>query len=85
MTEAVCNAFQMEWEDAQRLARRHVERQRGHKEASDEMSCEDLSEGEKETLGPNVPELATIVEAPEGPADAPTQKKEKKLYMVLIR
>ncbi|CAM6118363.1 unnamed protein product [Calypogeia fissa] len=73
---------QMEWEDAQRLAHRHVERQRGQKEASDEMSCEDLSEGEKETPVSNVPELATIVEGPEGPVKAPA--KEKKLYMVLI-
>ncbi|KAL3677567.1 hypothetical protein R1sor_027515 [Riccia sorocarpa] len=80
---------QMEWEDAQRMAQRHLERQRGAKEAMDEMSCEDLSEGEKETK----PELTPIAEGIEIPiskiddpagAPSPSQKVGKKLYIVLI-
>ncbi|KAL2636358.1 hypothetical protein R1flu_007837 [Riccia fluitans] len=79
----------LEWEDAQNMARRHLELQRGAKEAMDEMSCEDLSEGEKE----NRPELAPIAEGteisigkPGGAAEAtsPGQKPAKKLYIVLI-
>ncbi|BBN04205.1 sucrose-phosphate synthase [Marchantia polymorpha subsp. ruderalis] len=81
---------QMEWDDAQRLARRHLERQRGAKEAADEMSCEDLSEGEKEK--PDVAsELPPIVEGNEirlgktsNETDPADQKKEKRLYIVLI-
>ncbi|CAM6120834.1 unnamed protein product [Calypogeia fissa] len=80
---------QMEWEDAQRMAQRHVDRQRQLKEVSGEMSCEDLSEGEKEKTD-SAPELMTIVEGRETPvkqgssATAGPAKQQKKLYMVLI-
>jgi hypothetical protein len=78
---------QMEWEDAQFMAQRHIERQREKSKISDEMSCEDLSEGEKEKLD-NTPDLTTIKELPEIPqspsANAPPGKG-KRLYMVLIR
>eukprot|EP00249_Psilotum_nudum_P022282 c28453_g1_i1 orf=396-3629(+) len=36
----------IEWEDAQRLARRHIEREQGHRDAAEELS-EEFSEGEK--------------------------------------
>lgn len=55
------------------------------KEASDEMSCEDLSEGEKEKTEP---ELITIVEGNETPGEHSTTvpvPPERRLYMVLIR
>ncbi|KAL3694387.1 hypothetical protein R1sor_008038 [Riccia sorocarpa] len=72
----------MEWEEAQRMARRHLERP---------MDGMDHSEGEKETKF-ELPQLNSvltpIVEARENddPAEAPfpSQKVRKKLYIVLI-
>lgn len=78
---------QLEWEDFQRLATRKWEREQGRRDVTEDMS-EDLSEGEKgDTLG----EALTI--------DSPRKKfqrnfsnlevwsddkKEKKLYIILI-
>ncbi|KAL5542699.1 hypothetical protein UlMin_010409 [Ulmus minor] len=78
---------QLEWEELQRLANRRWEREQGRRDATEDMS-EDLSEGEK---GDNLGEMV--------PCDTPRKmfqrnisnlevwsddKKEKKLYIVLI-
>ncbi|THG23870.1 hypothetical protein TEA_000887 [Camellia sinensis var. sinensis] len=82
---------QLEGEEVQRMAKRRLERERGRKEATADMS-EDLSEGEK---GDTVSDLSahgdntrgrlrriSSVETMEAWA---SQQKGKKLYIVLIR
>ncbi|XP_043719523.1 probable sucrose-phosphate synthase 1 [Telopea speciosissima] len=81
---------QLEGEEAQRLAKRRLEREKGRREATADMS-EDLSEGEK---GDVVSELSAHGESNRGKmprissVDAmetwANQQKEKKLYIVLI-
>lgn len=80
---------QIEWEDAHRLARRHMEREQGRKDATADMSS-DLSEGEKEsTPAETMPRvessLALAGNAPGTPEKAPQEPGEKRLYIVLIR
>ncbi|KAL3532289.1 hypothetical protein ACH5RR_005810 [Cinchona calisaya] len=81
---------QLEGEQAQRLAKRRLERERGRREAVADMS-EDLSEGEKgDTVGDisahgesnrgRLPRISSV-EMMEAWA---SQQKEKKLYIVLI-
>ncbi|GAB2284928.1 putative protein serine/threonine kinase [Dionaea muscipula] len=81
---------QLEGEEAQRDAKRHLERERGRREATADMS-EDLSEGEKgDTLG----DLSVHGDSNRGRIRRTTsvdtmenwinQFKEKKLYIVLI-
>lgn len=80
--------MQLEWEELQRLANRRWEREQGRKDATEDMS-EDLSEGEK---GDGLGEMVNC--------DTPRKgfqrnisnlevwsddKKEKRLYIVLIR
>lgn len=81
---------QLEGEEAQRTAKRRLERERGRREATADMS-EDLSEGEK---GDTVSELSqgdsTKGRMPRiGSVDVmenlANQLKDKKLYIVLIR
>lgn len=78
----------MEWEELQRLANRRLEREQGRRDVTEDMS-EDLSEGEK---GDGVGEIQT----PDTPRKKfqrnfsnlevwSDDKKEKKLYIVLIR
>ncbi|XP_042486503.1 probable sucrose-phosphate synthase 1 [Macadamia integrifolia] len=81
---------QHEGEEAQRLAKRRLEREKGRREATADMS-EDLSEGEK---GDVVSELSAHGESNRGrmrrisSVDVmetwASQQKEKKLYIVLI-
>ncbi|KAM7511573.1 hypothetical protein LguiB_010448 [Lonicera macranthoides] len=81
---------QLEGEQAQRMAKRRMERERGRKEAVADMS-EDLSEGEK---GDTVSEISAHGESHRGrlprisSVDAMdawvSQQKGKKLYIVLI-
>ncbi|EYU18237.1 hypothetical protein ABFS82_10G112000 [Erythranthe guttata] len=81
---------QLEGEEAQRMAKRRLERERGRREAVADMS-EDLSEGEKGDL---VSDLSTLGESTRGrlarisSVDAMEawagQQKGKKLYIVLI-
>ncbi|XP_043701079.1 probable sucrose-phosphate synthase 1 [Telopea speciosissima] len=81
---------QLEGEEAQRMAKRHLEREKGRREAIADMS-EDLSEGEK---GDVVSELSAHGESNRGrmrrisSVDVmetwASQQKEKKLYLVLI-
>ncbi|XP_051141743.1 probable sucrose-phosphate synthase 1 isoform X2 [Andrographis paniculata] len=81
---------QLEEKEAQRNAKRHLERERGHREAVADMS-EDLSEGEK---GDVVNDLSSHCESNKGrlprtsSGDAletwASQQKGKKLYIVLI-
>ena len=84
-------SLQIEGEEAQRQAKRHMERERGRREATADMS-EDLSEGEK---GDTVAEMSfgndslkkgmrriSSVDMMENWANT---FKEKKLYLVLIR
>lgn len=83
------NFVQIEWEDAHRLARRHMEREQGRKDATADMSS-DLSEGEKEsTPAETMPRvessLALAGNAPGTPEKAPQEAAEKRLYIVLIR
>lgn len=79
---------QLEWEESQRLANRRWEREQGRKDATEDM-FEDLSEGEK---GDGLGEITT----PDTPRRKfqrnfsnlevwSDDKKEKKLYIVLIR
>lgn len=78
----------MEWEELQRLAKRRWEREQGRRDATEDMS-EDLSEGEK---GDIVGELM-LSETPRKKFQRnfsnlevwSDDKKEKKLYIVLIR
>ncbi|KAH9680643.1 putative sucrose-phosphate synthase 3 [Citrus sinensis] len=78
---------QLEWEELQRLANRRLEREQGRRDVTEDMS-EDLSEGEK---GDGVGEIQT----PDTPRKKfqrnfsnlevwSDDKKEKKLYIVLI-
>lgn len=81
--------MQIEWEDARRLARRHMDREQGRKDATADMSS-DLSEGEKEsTPAETMPRvessLALAGNAPGTPEKAPQEPSEKRLYIVLIR
>lgn len=83
--------FQIEGELAQTKAKRRLERERGHKEATADMS-EDLSEGEK---GDIVSDVSAHGDSTRGrlprinSVDAmetwASQQKGKKLYIVLIR
>ncbi|KAK3414714.1 hypothetical protein EUGRSUZ_H00041 [Eucalyptus grandis] len=78
---------QLEWEEMQRLAKRRWEREQGRRDATEDMS-EDLSEGEK---GDTVGELM-LSETPRKKFQRnfsnlevwSDDKKEKKLYIVLI-
>lgn len=75
--------LQIEWDHAQRLAKRRIEREQAHKDATADMS--DFSEGEKpdftagETGG--MPRVSSV----DFVAGWAEQSKEKKLYIVLIR
>ncbi|KAF4373116.1 hypothetical protein F8388_019298 [Cannabis sativa] len=82
---------QLEGEEAQRMANRHVERERGRREATADMS-EDLSEGEK---GETISDISAHGDSNRGgtmPRNSSVdvmenlakQLKEKKLYIVLI-
>lgn len=83
--------LQLEGELAQRKAKRHLEREKGRREATADMS-EDLSEGEKGDAAGDVsvhgdsnrgrlPRINSV-DAMEAWAN---QQKGKKLYIVLIR
>lgn len=81
---------QLEGEQAQRMTKRHLERERGRREAVADMS-EDLSEGEKGDAFTDVSghgeshrgRLPRISSAETMEAWA-TQQKEKKMYIILI-
>ncbi|XP_024983242.1 probable sucrose-phosphate synthase 2 [Cynara cardunculus var. scolymus] len=78
---------QLDWEDIQRMTKRRLEREQGRRDVGEDIS-EDLSEEEKgDILGDSL--------APESPRKTPQQnvsnfeiwsddKKEKKLYIILI-
>ena len=78
----------MEWEEVQRVTSRRWEREQGLREAAEDMS-EDLSEGEK---GDSVVEMVQS-DTPKKKFQRQTSnlevwsddKKEKKLYVVLLR
>lgn len=81
---------QLEGEEAQRVAKRHIDHERGRREATADMS-EDLSEGEKGDTVSDLPAQAdnfkgqmrriNSIDVMENWA---SQHKEKKLYIVLI-
>lgn len=83
--------MQIEGEEAQRIAKRRLERERGRKDAIADMS-EDLSEGEK---GDSVSDISAHgsstksrlhrITSVEGIEAWASQHKDKKLYIVLIR
>lgn len=83
--------YQLEGEEAHRVANRRLERERGRKEATADMS-EDLSEGEK---GDVVGDISAHGDTPKGRMrrissvdvmeNWANQQKEKKFYIVLIR
>lgn len=83
--------FQIESEEAQRMSKRRLERERGRRDATADMS-EDLSEGEK---GDAIGDRSAHGDVTKGrmqrisSADAieawANQYKNKKLYIVLIR
>ncbi|KAM1774412.1 hypothetical protein ACFX1R_045808 [Malus domestica] len=82
---------QIEGEEAQRVARRRLERERGRREATEDMS-EDLSEGEK---GDTVGDISAHggdstrggrmkrINSTDAMENWASQQKEKKFYMVL--
>ena len=80
--EMLC--YQIEWEDAQKLAKRHYEREQGQKAASTELS--ELSDSEKsdQLVGPNSKKVLSrnfsdfemFIKQPQS---------KKSLYIVLIR
>ncbi|XAR66858.1 Sucrose-phosphate synthase [Bertholletia excelsa] len=81
---------QLEGEEAQRMTKRRIERERGRREATADMS-EDLSEGEK---GDTVSDLSAHGESNRGRLPRinsvetmeawASQQKDKKLYIVLV-
>ncbi|CAH2057253.1 unnamed protein product [Thlaspi arvense] len=81
----------LEGEEAQRMTKRRIERERGRREATADMS-EDLSEGEK---GDTVSDLSAHGESNRGRLPRinsvetmeawASQQKDKKLYIVLVR
>ncbi|KAE8735209.1 Sucrose-phosphate synthase [Hibiscus syriacus] len=80
---------QLEVEEAQQNAKRHLERERGRKEATDDMS-EDLSEGEKgefpgdvSSHGDSVQGRMRRIVSVDLMENLTNQLKEKKLYLVL--
>ncbi|KAK6155533.1 hypothetical protein DH2020_009781 [Rehmannia glutinosa] len=85
-----CSLITLEGEEAQRMAKRRLERERGRREAVADMS-EDLSEGEK---GDTVGDLSSHGESNRGRLPRissvdtmeawASQQKGKKLYIVLI-
>lgn len=82
---------QLEGEEVQRKAKRHIERERGRKEATADMS-EDLSEGERGDVhgeilshGGSVRGRMPRISSVDVMENWAKQHKEKKLYIVLIR
>lgn len=82
---------QLEEKQAQRMAKRRIERERGRREATADMS-EDLSEGEKgdtvsdlsahgESHRSRLPRISSV----ETMETWVSQQKGKKLYIVLVR
>ncbi|KAG8636344.1 hypothetical protein MANES_16G123800v8 [Manihot esculenta] len=81
---------QLEGEEVQRKAKRHIERERGRKEATADMS-EDLSEGERGDVhgeilshGGSVRGRMPRISSVDVMENWAKQHKEKKLYIVLI-
>ncbi|XWS26201.1 hypothetical protein CRYUN_Cryun26dG0010700 [Craigia yunnanensis] len=84
-------SFRLEGEEAQHKAKRRLERERGRREATADMS-EDLSEGEKGDLpgdvsghGDSVRGRMPRISSVDVMETLANQLKEKKLYIVLIR
>eukprot|EP00250_Pteridium_aquilinum_P016325 c23050_g1_i2 orf=218-3400(+) len=77
---------QIAWEDAQRLARRHYEREQGHKAASKELS--ELSDGEKSDISSKTktgtPNLSRNYSNFEMFVQQQQPQKKRSLYIVLI-
>lgn len=83
--------LQLEGEEAQRMAKRRIERERGRREATADMS-EDLSEGEKGDVvsdisahGDNSRARLPRINSVDTMEMWISQQKGKKLYIVLIR
>lgn len=83
--------LQLEGEEAQRMAKRRIERERGRREATADMS-EDLSEGEKGDVvsdisahGDNSRARLPRINSVDTMETWISQQKGKKLYIVLIR
>lgn len=81
--------MQHEEKEAQRLAKRRLERERGRREATADMS-EDFSEGEKGDIVSDIPTHSTKGRLPrinsaESMEIWANQQKGNKLYLVLIR
>ncbi|XP_022133063.1 probable sucrose-phosphate synthase 1 isoform X2 [Momordica charantia] len=81
---------QLEGEEAQRIAKRHLERERGRREVTAEMS-EDLSEGERGDVpsdlslhGDSIRDKVPRVGSVDTMESWAIQHKDKKLYIVLI-
>ncbi|XP_044478739.1 probable sucrose-phosphate synthase 3 [Mangifera indica] len=79
---------QLEWEEGQRLAHRRWEREQGRRDVTEDMS-EDLSEGEKgdglgEMMQPETPRKRFLQRNLSNLEVWSDDKKEKKLYIVLI-
>ncbi|XP_010252403.1 PREDICTED: probable sucrose-phosphate synthase 4 [Nelumbo nucifera] len=77
---------QIEWDDAQRLAKRRIEREQGRNDAAEDLS--ELSEGEKEKGGANNQNDQSVSDKiPRINSDMqiwPDDDKSKRLYIVLI-
>jgi len=77
--------MQIQWDDARQLAHHHMERENGHKAATDDIS-EEMSEGESKYENPGGDSASsgcqTAAEVHEG---SQVQTKQRRLYLVLIR
>lgn len=76
--------MQIEWDDAQRLARRRLEREQGRNDAADDLS--ELSEGEKEKGDTNLSEPVKNFSRINSDMQIwSDEEKPRRLYIVLIR
>lgn len=78
--------LQIEGEEAQRMSKRRLEREKARRDATADMS-EDLSEGEKDSSvhGDSVRGRMPRISSVEAIESWASNYKDKKLYIVLIR
>lgn len=77
--------LQIAWEDAQRLAKRRIEREQGRDDAANDLS--ELSEGEKEKGDANISDSSKYITRINSDLQMwnDEDKSNKNLYIVLIR
>ncbi len=77
--------MQIQWDDARQLAHHQMERENGHKAATDDIS-EEMSEGESKYENPSGrSDSSGCPIAAEVHEESQVQTKQRRLYLVLIR